>query len=391
MKTSCLVGNVTELSDKFKHLLINPTIDVLATETSSMNSCYHLYFEKFNNRSYQTCIIIYGENFSRYYRFDGEEGKVITPGSAYSMISYLPDNLREEDDSPLNNECYIFRQFLLLHTICIARNIRVTVIEGDTKYSGSEFVRKMQAKFGPPAITDVREGITLYGYHNGHTEYLTRYRDKDKLLVVLGDSWVVADSKDNTDGYWHAGYIHKSFGNLVAEHFDSDLVVCGSPGNSNANAVINFLVWFLYNRDRISQYKDVRIIFSKTAIDRDFTVKWNIGWWRKEKTLSRFVLQNNDKLIRDCMTAIETFNAICLKFNLPVYYMFNHSACLTSRVLAVSGTARAIKPSGEIDGNPLHNFNQIFNGTDLQSSCLHPSDKGNRYLADRVIEKLEGF
>lgn len=392
MKSTCLVGNLTELPSKFNELLTDPAIDVLATKLSSINSCYHLYFERFASRQYEKCIVIYGEGFGRYTQFDDQEGFVITPDSKYADVSYLHDAKRRKDDSVLATECHAFRLFILLYMVCHSNDMIIEVIDKGVEHTGDEFINRKLAQLGKPEVIDTRKGFSLHAYHNSHNEFITRYRNKEKLIIVLGDSWVVGDNKDNTKEGWHVGQLKEGFANLTAEHFDTDLVVCGSPGNSNTGSVLNFFMWYFHNKDFTSHYKDIKIIYSKTSINRDFTAKGNIGIWHPYEHLKEYaMMQTDEKLLRDCEIAIRTFDMFCNMQNVSVHYMFNHALELNDCVISLAKPGHIIGPTGTRDGYDLINYNQVFHNTDYQSVCLHPSDKGNRYLAQEVIKHLRGF
>jgi len=393
MKPTCVVGNITELPSSFLYLLEDNTIDILATDKSSIDFCYHMYFEKFDTGSFQRCIAIYGPSFSRHVHFDNEDSEVVTPNSKYAELFFLEDG---NNISDFANECYTFRLFLNMYMICHAREIELCVIDGNDIVSADEFVKRKLDRFGDATYLCEGNGFKLCGYHNSHNEYLERIQGKDNLLIVIGDSWVVGDNRDTAEE-WVPGQLANSFGNLVATHFDSDIVVCGSPGNSNRGAVLNFCMWYLLHPDFTNEYKDVTIIFSNTAESRDCIASGNVGSWDSNELRAGYIaLQRKDKMLRDSEIAISTFSAFVDRLPVNCYYMINHSASVMTSALSTLDKAMIIRPVGN---KLIHDYNHYFK-FDLHptgarvgyfSSCRHPNDRGNKYLAQEVIKHIKGF
>ena len=393
MKTTCLVGNTTELPDSFKYLLADNDVDVLATDTSSINSCYHLNFEKFNSREYTKCIAIYDSNFARYVHFDMEAGEVLTQSSKFARLCF--DDGLTDFDCDLANACYMFRLYLLLHIICLSRNIELQVIDQGNIYTSNEFVSVKLLQFSGPSWVDTVNGFTLCSYHNSHNEFMHRLDGNNKLIVVVGDSWVVGDNQDKTKE-WNVGKLKQSWTGLVATHYHSDLVVCGSPGNSNHGALLNFFIWYLHNQDFTNEYKDVIIIYSGTSAHRDISVYGNTGQWDRCQIKKEYIVsQRIEKLNRDSEIAVNSFKCLMEHMSLTCYYMINHNAHVRSIVTQYVDVDYIIRPRD----NPLiHDFNHYFKHDSMTDSpvgylsiCGHPNDRGNEYLAQEVIANIKGF
>lgn len=382
MTDTCLVGNTTDLPEKFKYLLSDSSIEVLANETSGINSCHHLNFDQFKRGDYRKCIVIYSHQFGRYVHFDFEQGHTITAESEFSQVSFLPPEI---SGTGFENPCYMFRMFLWLYGICLAKNIEVEVIHNDTLYTSDDFIAERIAFFGDPIFMEKHNGVSLYGYHNSHNEFLTHCTGKENLLIVLGDSWVVGDNQD-VSKVWRPGQIKTSFSYLVAEHFDADLVVCGSPGNSNQGALLNFLVWYLFNKDFTNEYKRVKVLCSSTSMYRDFAVKGNIGNWIQNLRYDEFIFKQQDhKLLKDSMIAIETLIELLKTWDIPCHFIRSHSGAVHKKILlSVDSMIQPNIPD-------VYNYNQMFGGTEYFSSCGHPSVKGNEYLAHEVIQAIKEF
>lgn len=383
-KEICLVGNITCLPKACEQLVIDDRVDVLVSTTSSIDSCFHINYERFVNGTYKKCVAVYDRKFGRYLDPDFGEAHAITEDSEFARVCFVDP--RSEKGTGLENECYMFRLFLPLYFTCCAKGIELEVHDGNQVYTGDEFVQKQVELLGPPQHIDQRMQFNLYGFHN-HNEYITDVTGKDNLIIFIGDSWVVGDNKDTRAKRepWHIGQLSKSFTHLVAEHIGADLVVCGSPGASNMCFTLNFFIWVLHNPDFLEQYQDVKIVFSSTAYDRDFSVQHNIGNWHWLKDY--IFLQRTDKLKRDSRIAVEVFDMFCKQHSIERYYMLNHASSFHSDVIPDILDGNNEKLIAPNDGEH-YNYNHLFKGTEYISSCQHPSDKGNEYLVQEVIKVI---
>lgn len=380
MKETCLIGNITCLPNRYQSLVSDDTVDVLVSTTSSIDSCFHINYEKFSSGAYRKCIAVYDRKFARYLDPEFGEAGAITEQSEFNRVCFVDP--RTKEGTGFENECYMFRLFLPLYFTCQANDIELEVYDGQV-YTADEFVQKQIEFLGPPQHIDQRGQFRLYGFHN-HNEYITDINGKDNLVIFIGDSWVVGDNKDTRAPRepWHVGQLKKSFTHIVAEHLDADLVVCGSPGASNMCFTVNFFIWVLHNPDFIAQYKDIKVVFSSTAYDRDFSVKYNIGNWHWLKDY--IFLQKTSKLKRDSRIAIEIFKQFCEKQSLEYYFMLNHGSSFHVGIIDADSDNVIAPRDGE-----HYNYNHLFKDTEYISSCQHPSDKGNEYLAQEVIKAMQ--
>lgn len=381
MSKTCLVGNIDDLPESYKYLL-QTDIDVLATRSSSINSCYHLYFEEFEKRIYDECIVVYGTHYTRYFQPEIGSGFSLTPNSKYSSICYSADN-------EVANRYYALRLFLLLYILCKSKDIKVRVINNGSMQCADHFIKTELEKNNTPWVVDSGAGFSMYGYANSYNEYVTNLRGKENLLIVLGDSWVVADSKE-IPGIWHPSYLSDSFSYYVATDLDSDLVVCGSPGNSNQGAMLNFILWYLYNWELIKEYKDVKVLFSSTNEVRDFTVNGSIGIWSDDNIVKEYLMHQSDqKLTKESIQIFKTFAYFCLYLGVEFYFILAHSALrLKYGIKSPTFANKIIQPEDEND----HDYGYFFlRNRKYRLSCGHPSTEGHRFLAKEILSYIKNF
>jgi hypothetical protein len=268
--------------------------------------------------------------------------------------------------------------------LCISKDIDLKVIYKDKMFQADRFVKDKIAEFGEIEHIDTRKTFSLYGYHNTHNEYVTDIRNKENLLIVLGDSWAVGDNHDTSD-YWHVGQMEQGFAHLVAQELDADLVACASPGNSNQLAIINFAIWYLHNKHLVDQYRIVNVLFSTTSAERDFAVHGNLGSWSEQRESCTFVIeQTTEKLLTESTQAIDTFVSFCKWLNMPFKFVLNHGTSV-HRYLRERYLDFLIGPKNE----GKYSYGQLFKRTDLVASCGHPSDKGNQFLANEICRELK--
>lgn len=386
MKNTCVIGNINSISGKFSHLLDDDTVDVLVSDTSSFDSCFHIHFEKFKEREYTKCILFYDHRYGRYYVPDFGEPYAVTEDSEWSVICFITPENRV---TGLENEWYMFRLFVQVYMACRVYNIDLEIVDRDTVISGDEFVKQKLEYFGPARCTDSREGFSSYAFHNSrHHEYVTDIQNRKSLMIFPGDSWAVAFNLDTLEGQpWHPGQLAKGYAHLVADHFDSDLVVCGGTYGSNPNAVIAMFIWCLNNPDFISRYDDVTIVFSSTTFDRDMTVHRNIG---PRGFFQDFIIsQKTEKLYRDSKIAVQLFEDFCQKEKIKRYYLFNHGSSFHSHAIPEilnHDYSSVIAPEDE----QYYNYRHFFQGKNYTASCSHPNDAGNAYIAKDIIRVIEG-
>ena len=108
------------------------------------------------------------------------------------------------------------------------------------------------------------------GPNNGTVIYCNR--KKKKLTLVVGESWTYGDSLTPyvkcADGKDNLSYrISKIFPSKMATYYDSDLLLCATPGQSNCdilNDLNDSLKWVQENTD----YSEVKVIVQLTSPGR---------------------------------------------------------------------------------------------------------------------------
>lgn len=390
MNRTCIIGNINSIGDSHRSLLTDTNIDVLVTGATSFDSCFHVNFEKFKNREYSKCILFYDLKYGRYYDPDFGEPCVVTEDSEYSEICFIAE---EHCITGLENEWYMFKLFVQVCMACRVYGIELSVVDNDTMMSSEEFVKRKLELLGPPVCTDSREGFSSFAFQNSfHHEYVTDIQNRKNLLIFPGDSWAIAYNLDTLNGVngvpWHPGLMSDGYAHMTAEHFDADLVVCGSTYGSNPNAVITMYIWCLLNPDFTSQYNDVKIVYSSTTFDRDLTVYRNIG---PVGYMSNFILsQKTEKLYRESRIAVQIFDDFCMKHSIPRFYLFNHCSAFHSHAIPEilnHDYSCVIAPKD----HKFYNYRHFFRSKKgYTASCSHPNRSGNEYIAKDIISILEG-
>ena len=271
--------------------------------------------------------------------------------------------------------------FLELYFYCKSLGQEVIVLDKSKKQAAEEYIQDMLTVIGKPLAIDSRNGYVLYDMYNSSNEFIQKDNNKDNLVISLGDSWPAGDNQD-ISSVWHAGMVQGSFGDIVAEYYDSDFVVCASPGNSNQGAVINFWFWLLHNQDTIKRYKSVKLIISQTTYTRDFTAaSGTIGNWSHGMFLEYILSQTDEKLITDSVKSIETCIRICNQMSIDVILLRSHGRELNDYIRSDN----VVKPY------EYPSYDYMFKYyPDMLSSCGHPNIKGHRFLAQEIINYMEG-
>lgn len=370
----CLVGNLNDLDSSYIEYLSMPNVDILASTESSINSCLIKYSDDIKH--YDECVVVYSSKYAKYVQDDFGNESVVTPDSLYSPVCFF-----HGEDCTIS-EAYMFRLFVELYFLCESHEVTVTVLDKTYKYTAQDFISQMITKLKPPRLIDTRGPYNLFDFHTSSNEYIECFSEKENLTIVLGDSWAAGDNKDVSD-YWHAGLVDHTFGKQFADHYNSDLLVCASPGNSNQGAVLNFEMWLLFNRHKLSNYNSIRLIISQTTYTRDFTAKGNIGNWTTVHPFDEYILMQSDrKLISDSVKSIDTCIRICSNMGIDVIVLRSHGKELNCYIQHKS----IVSPS-EYGYESYDLFFKKFPG--MLSSCGHPNKKGHLFLAQEIIKHTE--
>ena len=102
------------------------------------------------------------------------------------------------------------------------------------------------------------------------SSYDARLESRDTLLITIGDSWTWGDSLGQTkaresrdDPAYRLGHV---YGNLIAEHLDSDWINIAIPGESNTWIIEQ--AENILNPDIINSYKKVYLTLTLTEFGR---------------------------------------------------------------------------------------------------------------------------